>query len=70
MIKNTKNNPNDIENLDICESRKLLARLRQDQLEAALAGRMDESAFYAGEARALREELEESAGIESDCACV
>ena len=36
---------------------KLLARLRQDQLEAALAGRIAESAFFAAEARALRNEL-------------
>jgi hypothetical protein len=33
---------------------RLLAQLRQDQLEAALAGRMAESAFFAAEAQALR----------------
>jgi hypothetical protein len=37
----------------------LLDRLRQDQLEAALVGRLAESAFYANEARALRQEFEE-----------
>lgn len=36
---------------------RLLARLRQDQLEAALAGRIAESALYAAEAQLLREEL-------------
>jgi hypothetical protein len=35
---------------------QLFAQLRQDQLEAALAGRIAESAFYAAEARALCEE--------------
>jgi hypothetical protein len=35
----------------------LLAQLRQDQLEAALAGRMAESAFFAAEAQALRDEI-------------
>jgi hypothetical protein len=35
----------------------LLAQLRQDQLEAAIAGRMAESAFYAAEAQALRDEF-------------
>lgn len=39
------------------ETLKLLARLRQDQLEAALAGRVAESAFYATEANVLREQL-------------
>lgn len=37
---------------------RLLAQLRQDQLEAALAGRIAESAFYAAEARALCEEFD------------
>lgn len=35
---------------------RLLAQLRHDQLEAAIAGRIAESAFYAAEARALRDE--------------
>ncbi len=38
---------------------RLLARLRQDQLEAALAGRIAESALYATEAQLLREELKD-----------
>ncbi|MDZ4657795.1 MAG: hypothetical protein SH868_09490 [Bythopirellula sp.] len=37
---------------------RLLARLRQDQLEAALAGRIAESALYATEAQMLRKELQ------------
>jgi hypothetical protein len=36
----------------------LLARIRQDQLDAAIAGHFAESAFYATEARVLREQLE------------
>jgi hypothetical protein len=36
---------------------QLLAQLRQDQLEAALAGRIAESAFFAAEAQALRDEF-------------
>lgn len=35
---------------------QLLAQLRQAQLEAALAGRIAESAFFAAEAQALRDE--------------
>lgn len=37
----------------------LLAQLRQDQLDAALAGHIAEAAFYAAEAQALREEFAE-----------
>jgi hypothetical protein len=36
----------------------LLDRLRQDQLDAALAGHLAESAFYATEAKLLRRELD------------
>lgn len=36
---------------------RLLAQLRQDQLDAALAGRMAESAFFAAEAQVLRDEF-------------
>jgi hypothetical protein len=43
---------------------QLLARLRQDQLEAALAGRIAESALYATEAKLLREELRKKAKSE------
>lgn len=35
---------------------QMLAQLRQAQLEAALAGRIAESAFFAAEAQALRDE--------------
>jgi predicted transcriptional regulator len=41
------------------EARQWLERLRQDQLEAALAGRIAESAFYAVEVQLLRQELAE-----------
>jgi hypothetical protein len=41
------------------EARQWLERLRQDQLEAALAGRIAESAFYAIEVQLLRQELAE-----------
>jgi hypothetical protein len=41
----------------------LLAQLRQDQLDAALAGRIAESAFFAAEARALREELAQESAL-------
>lgn len=40
------------------EAWRLLARIRQDQLDAAIAGHFAESAFYATEARVLREQLE------------
>ena len=43
----------------------LLAQIRQVQLEAALAGRIAESAFYAAEALALRKEI-----ASDDTACV
>jgi hypothetical protein len=56
-----------LEKLNKVEARKVLARLRQDQLDAALAGRMDESAFFAGEARAFRLEIAEAGG--SNCKC-
>ncbi len=36
----------------------LLDRIRRDQLEAALAGHLAESAFYATEAKLLRRELD------------
>lgn len=42
---------------------RLLAQLRQDQLDAALAGRMAESAFYAVEAQALREESAQDSAL-------
>ena len=45
---------------------RLLAQLRQAQLEAAIAGRMAESAFYAAEARALREELRKTTPFAHD----
>lgn len=45
------------------ESLKLLARLRQDQLEAALAGHVAESAFYATEACMLREQLKKQGAL-------
>jgi hypothetical protein len=37
---------------------ELLDRIRRDQLEAALAGHLAESAFYATEAKLLRRELD------------
>jgi hypothetical protein len=40
------------------EDLALLDRLRQDQLEAAEAGHLAESAFYATEVRLLRQELD------------
>ena len=42
---------------------QLLAQLRQDQLEAALVGRMAESAFYAAEAKALRVEYAQADAV-------
>jgi hypothetical protein len=39
------------------EALEWLDRLRQDQLEAARAGRIAESAFYAVEVQLLRQEL-------------
>ena len=69
MREYLKHNPVDRDNLDKAEARRLLARLRQDQLEAALAGRIDESAFFAGEARALRAEIEQADEADPDRAC-
>lgn len=56
MNFNPKNKP---ANLARAEARQWLERLRQDQLEAALAGRIAESAFYAIEVQLLRQELAE-----------
>jgi hypothetical protein len=56
MNANPKNKP---ASLARAEARQWLERLRQDQLEAALAGRIAESAFYAVEVQLLRQELAE-----------
>jgi hypothetical protein len=56
MNANPKNKP---ANSARAEARQWLERLRQDQLEAALAGRIAESAFYAVEVQLLRQELAE-----------
>jgi hypothetical protein len=56
MNINSKNQP---ANSARAEARQWLERLRQDQLEAALAGRIAESAFYAIEVQLLRQEIAE-----------
>jgi hypothetical protein len=57
MNANPKNKP--ANSARIAEARQWLERLRQDQLEAALAGRIAESAFYAVEVQLLRQEIAE-----------
>jgi hypothetical protein len=48
---------------DKLDFERLLAQLRQDQLDAALAGRITESAFYAAEAQALRDEFAQEGAL-------
>jgi hypothetical protein len=48
---------------DKLDFERLLAQLRQDQLDAALAGRIAESAFYAAEAQALRDEFAQESAL-------
>lgn len=58
---NTNTNPKDTADASQnakAEALNLLSRLREDQLEAALAGHIAESAFYATEVRVLREQLQ------------
>ncbi len=58
---NKKDNPINLPNfarINRGEVLALLDRLRQDQLDAALAGHLAESAFYATEAKLLRRELD------------
>jgi hypothetical protein len=57
MNINPKNKP--ARSARAAEALEWLDRLRQDQLEAARAGRIAESAFYAIEVQLLRQELAE-----------